>query len=236
MTRIMEGIRVLEVAAWTYVPMAGGVLAEWGADVLKIEHPEDGHQLLLELAATSDVFLTNFLPAARRKLRIDVEDIRAANPNIIYARGSGNGRRGPEAERGGYANRSYWARGGSSDSAFQQSTSSHPPSQPTGAYGDTIGGLAIAGGVAAALFHRQRTGEALTVDSSLLGMGAWAMAFAIAGCAAFGLERFPIPRREQSSNPIVGMYRTADDRFLALVMLQSDRYWPDLMQKVGRPE
>ena len=42
MAGIMSGIRVLEVASWTYVPMAGGVLAEWGADVLKIEHPEGG--------------------------------------------------------------------------------------------------------------------------------------------------------------------------------------------------
>src|SRR3954470_6730065 len=40
--RVMEGVRVLEVAAWTYVPSAGAVLAEWGADVIKIEHPEMG--------------------------------------------------------------------------------------------------------------------------------------------------------------------------------------------------
>ena len=39
---IMSGVRVIELAAWTYVPAAGAVLAEWGADVLKIEHPETG--------------------------------------------------------------------------------------------------------------------------------------------------------------------------------------------------
>ena len=152
MAGIMSGIRVLEVAAWTYVPAAGAVLAEWGADVLKVEHPEtgdpqralitsglvpsgpggvnhmielpnrgkrsvaidlgtdEGHDLLLRLAETSDVFLTNFLPPARRRLRIEVDDLRAVNPDIIYVRGSGQGQRGPEKDRGGYDGCSFWGR------------------------------------------------------------------------------------------------------------------------------
>src|ERR1700688_1087755 len=112
----MRGIRVLEVASWTYVPVAGAVLAEWGADVIKVEHPEtgdpqrglvtsglvplggvahmvelpnrgkrsvaldmktpEGHDLLLRLAATADVFLTKFLPKPPAKRHIDVEEIR----------------------------------------------------------------------------------------------------------------------------------------------------------------
>src|SRR5437016_1032203 len=56
---------------------------------------ESGRALLLELAATSDVFLTSYLPAVRQKLGIDVEDLRAANPNIIYVRGHGWGAKGP---------------------------------------------------------------------------------------------------------------------------------------------
>jgi crotonobetainyl-CoA:carnitine CoA-transferase CaiB-like acyl-CoA transferase len=272
----MSGIRVLEVASWVYVPMAGGVLAEWGADVVKIEHPEggdpqrglissglmpgggavnfavehpnrnkrsvaidigteEGRDVLLKLAETSDVFLTSFLPAARRKLRIDVDDIRAVNPSIIYVRGSGNGQRGPEAERGGYDGCTYWARGGSMDIATPGGVE-YPVGQPGGAYGDTLGGGTIAGGISAALFHRERTGEALTVDCSLLGMGAWATAFSIAMCSAFGIDQFPKGARNQMSNPLVSCYKTSDGRFLMLVMLQSDRYWPELMTKVGRPE
>ena len=272
----MSGIRVLEVASWTYVPMAGGVLAEWGADVLKIEHPEGGdpqrglvssglmpggggvnfaiehpnrgkrsvavdvgteggRDVILKLAATADVFLTSFLPAARRRLRIDVDDIRAVNPSIIYGRGSGHGQRGPEAERGGYDASTFWARGGSMDIATPLG-SAFPVGQPGGAYGDTMGGGTIAGGIAAALFHRERTGEAVIVDCSLLGMGAWATGFSLAMCSAFGLEGFPKGPREASSNPLVGTYRTSDDRFLMLVFLQSDRYWGEFTQVVGRPE
>ena len=57
-----------------------------------------------------DVFLTNKLPRVRKKLKIDVDDIRAHNPNMIYVRGTGNGERGPEADRGGDDGCSFWAR------------------------------------------------------------------------------------------------------------------------------
>lgn len=273
---VMDGIRVLEVATWTYVPMAGGVLAEWGADVIKVEHPEGGdpqrglvssglvpgggkvafmvehpnrgkrsigldltidagRETLLKLAAGSDVFLTNLLPGARARLRIDVDDIRAVNPSIIYARGTANGPAGPESHRGGYDNCTFWARGGSADT-IKTPSMAYPPSQPGGAYGDTMGGLTIAGGIAAALLQRERTGVAATIDCSLLAMGMWATSFTIAGAAAFDRDRLGTADRVDAPNPLVCTYRTADDRFLSLVMLQSDRYWPELMEAVGRSD
>ena len=148
----MEGVRVIEVAAWTFVPAAGGILADWGADVIKIEHPvhgdpqrglatggmlptstvnfiieipnrgkrsvgldlasDTGRELLYELVARADVFLTNFLPDVRRRLRIDVGDLRAVNPRIIYVSGTGQGERGPDADKGSYDSLAYWAREG----------------------------------------------------------------------------------------------------------------------------
>ena len=152
MTRVLEGIRVLDVTQWAFVPSAGAVLADWGATVLKIEHPEqgdpmrglqipglvpaggapanvmwelpnrgkrsigidlaqpEGRDLIHRLAATCDVFLTSFLPSARRRLGIDVDDIRKVNPKIVYARGHGQGSSGPEAEDGGYDSSAFWAR------------------------------------------------------------------------------------------------------------------------------
>ncbi len=272
----MDGIRVVEVASWTYVPIAGAVLAEWGADVIKIEHPESGdpqrglaamglvptgpggvahmmelpnrgkrsvgldlrtdkgRELLLELCATADVFVTNWRPQARRKSRIDVEDIRAVNPNIIYVRGSGQGQRGPEAERGGYDGCTFWGRGGPAD--IISPPGDYPLNQPGPAFGDVIGGLTIAGGISAALFHRERTGEPVVVDNSLLATSMWATGATSLAAGLFGIERMPIPDRTQMPNPIVGMYRTSDDRYLSLVMLESDRYWGDLCQLMGRPE
>jgi len=276
MPGVMDGVRVIEVAAWTYVPMAGGVLAEWGADVIKIEHPEtgdpqrglinsgmfdarssvnfiiehpnrnkrsvgidlgtaEGRDVLLQLVATADVFLTNFRPAARRKLRIDVDDIRAVNPAIIYARGSGNGQRGEEAEGGGYDSATFWSRGGPADGATLGGSEQAVP-MPSGAFGDGLAGLTLAGGIAAALFWRERTGQARVVDNSLLGMGAWAMSFAVAGCAAYGVERMPEWRHETAPNPVLNAYRTADGRFIQLNFMQPDRHLGELLDVIGRPD
>ncbi len=275
MVDIMRGIRVVEVASWTFVPMAGGVMAEWGADVIKVEHPETGdpqrglvtsglvpggkvahmvelpnrgkrsvgldlksdggRQVLLSLVATADVFLTNFLPSARARLGIDTADLRAVNPRLIYAAGSAHGRHGPEAERGGYDNCTFWARSGAADTVSPDSLG-YPVSQPGAAFGDVLGGLTVAGGIAAALYHREHTGEAIDVDVSLLAMGAWAMGASIAGCAAFGLDRLPHTSPAEAPNPLVNTYRTSDGRFLSLVMLESDRFWPELVTALGRPE
>ncbi len=70
---------------------------------------DGGRDLLSRLVATADVFVTNYLPDVRTRLGIDVDDIRAHNPNVIYVRGSGQGARGPEANRGGFDGASFWA-------------------------------------------------------------------------------------------------------------------------------
>jgi crotonobetainyl-CoA:carnitine CoA-transferase CaiB-like acyl-CoA transferase len=273
---IMDGIRIIEVASWTYVPISGAVLAEWGADVIKIEHPEsgdpqrglaamglvpsgpggvahmmelpnrgkrsvgidmrtpEGRELLLKLCETADVFVTNFRPQARRKLRIDVEDVRAVNPKIIYVRGSGQGQRGPDAERGGYDGCTFWGRGGAAD--IMSDPDDYPVAQPGPAFGDVLGGLTIAGGISAALFHRERTGEATIVDNSLLGTAMWATAATSMAAGLFGFSRMPKGDRTKSPNPIVGTYKTSDGRYLSLVMLESDRYWGDIVTRLGAPE
>jgi crotonobetainyl-CoA:carnitine CoA-transferase CaiB-like acyl-CoA transferase len=278
MLRPMEGVRVLEVAQFTFVPAAGAVLADWGADVIKVEHAESGDaqrglsrlmgmpvgggsfaplmehpnrgkrsiglalerpealEVLYDLARTSDVFLTNFLPGARRRLGIELEDIRKVNPDIIYVRGSGFGSQGAEAERGGYDSTAFWARGGSAMGTTPVGFDGLC-SMPAGAYGDSIGGMTIAGGIAGALFARERTGETSVVDVSLLGVGAWASALSVGFALLAG---GPLPRMNAGqtarTNPLVGNYRTADDRWLVLAMLQPGRYWPEFCRHVGRED
>jgi crotonobetainyl-CoA:carnitine CoA-transferase CaiB-like acyl-CoA transferase len=277
----MEGVRVLEVAQFTFVPAAGAVLADWGADVIKIEHAERGdaqrgltkvlgvdavsagssffpimegpnrgkrsvglalekpsvRKVFEDLVRSSDVFLTNFLPGARAKLKIDLEDIRAINPDIIYVRGSGFGIRGPEADKGGYDSTAFWARGGSA-SGVSAPDADRIPRMPAGAYGDSLGGMTIAGGIAAALFKRQATGETSVVDVSLLGVGAWATQFTVNQALMVG---GPLPPREHpkngaATNPLVGGYQTSDGRWLEFAMLQPGRYWPEFCKLAGRPE
>ncbi|BBY21954.1 CaiB/BaiF CoA transferase family protein [Mycobacterium stomatepiae] len=274
----MSGVRVLEVAQWTFVPAAGAVLADWGADVIKIEHPQtgdsqrglrqlghieiagdrnpvmehanrgkrsvaldistpSGHDLLMDIAKSSDVFLTNFLPDARRKLRIDVDDLRAVNPNIVYARGSAYGPLGPDAASGGYDMTGFWSRAAGALGSTPCDLDGVVP-QPGPAYGDSIGGMTIAGGIAAALYERERTGHARVVDISLLGVGVWASGVAINAALVSGepWQTNPAGANVTPNNPLVGFYRTSDGRFLGLSMLQGFRYFGEFCHRVGAAE
>jgi len=277
----MRGVRVLEVAQFTFVPAAGAVLADWGADVIKVEHAERGdaqrglvrvlgletasggssffpimegpnrgkrsvgmaldkpacRPVLEKLVASSDVFLTNYLPGPRKRLGIDVADIRAINPDIIYVRGSGFGQRGPDAEKGGYDSTAFWARGGSA-AGLTSPSSPRSPRMPSGAYGDSMGGMTIAGGIAAALYSRSLTGKPSVVDVSLIGVGAWATQFSVnlALMADGPLPASEPPKHGAATNPLIGAYRTADGRFIELAMLQPGRYWPEFCRLADRPD
>ncbi|ADP81178.1 CaiB/BaiF CoA transferase family protein [Pseudofrankia inefficax] len=276
MTAIMTGVRVLEVAEHTFVPAASALLADWGAEVIKIEHvergdamrglastgtapiaggvhvllehsnrgkrslaldltTEQGLKILYELAATCDIFLTNKLPSVRTKLRIDVEDIRAHNPTIIYARGVGQGERGPDADRGSYDFLAFWGRAGIAAAMMMDDGPGRVPFPPAPGFGDSIGAMTIAGGLMGALFHRERTGHAAIVDVSLMGAGMWSMGQAIALSGQLGIP-WAQPPGGRTGNPLVNSYETSDGRFLSFSCLQVTRYWAELCGLVGRPD
>jgi crotonobetainyl-CoA:carnitine CoA-transferase CaiB-like acyl-CoA transferase len=277
--RPMENVRVLEVAQFSFVPTAGAVLADWGADVVKVEHAVTGDaqrgsrfigqvpvdpefsaviqhanrgkrsiglalehegalEVLYRLVARSDVFLTNFLPAARRRLRIEADDIQGVNPAIIYVRGSAFGNEGPDREKGGYDFTAFWSRAGNAASATP-ATLDEMVHMPGPAWGDSMGGMTIAGGIAAALFARERTGEASVLDVSLLGVGVWAAGLAIDMSLLDG-EPWHAPTTagywSAPKNPISGNYRTRDGRWLVFHMSQLGRYWEEFCTCLGRPE
>jgi crotonobetainyl-CoA:carnitine CoA-transferase CaiB-like acyl-CoA transferase len=274
----MKGVRVLEVAQFTFVPAAGAVLADWGADVIKIEHPvrgdtqrgflnmggvsldpnrhtlmehpnrgkrsvgidvstAQGQQLLYEIAKTADVFLTNYLPSVRRKHKFDVEHIRAANPKIIYARGSAYGDKGPERETGGFDGTAFWSRSGIAHSMTPAELEG-PLTQGIPAFGDSIGGMFIAGGISAALFHRERTGEAVELDVSLLSTAWWASGASIAQ----GMEKGVIARNAMPSsggsakNPLMGNFRTSDGGTINFCMVSPTGLIRDTFEHLGIPE
>ena len=197
----------------------------------------EGREVLYELARRSDVFLTSFLPEARKKFAIDVDDIRAVNHTIIYARGSALGPRGPEANKGGYDMTTFWCRAGAAATVT-------PPDLkgviglPGPAYGDTISGTNLAGGIAAALVKRERTGEPSVVDVSLLSSGAWAMGHTVALTTHLGERLVAPPPGAHGSpvNPLVGLYATADGRYISFVMMQPTKFWADVCQHIDLPE
>jgi crotonobetainyl-CoA:carnitine CoA-transferase CaiB-like acyl-CoA transferase len=269
---MFDGFRVLELGTWVFVPAAATVLADFGADVIKVEHPlrgdpqrglstggvtpnlggvsiameqtnrgkrsvgldvgvPEGREVLYELAARSDVFMTSFLPAARQKLQIDVEHIRAHNPDIIYVRADAVGPKGPEGGKPGYDSAVFFGRGGILDSLNPDGVRLPPPLP---GFGDKTGSMNIAFGVAAALLKRERTGEASVVDVSLLASALWVNSSSIIYSAAIGGDFTRQQRR--NTNPISATYETADGRWIGLTMLESDRWWPDLCRHLGRDD
>ncbi len=277
----MEGVRVLEIAQFTFVPAAGAVLSDWGADVIKVEHAVTGdaqrglvrvmgldalvpgstfypimegpnrgkrsigldlykpeaQEILRELVEQADVFLTNMLPGARIKMGIDVDQIKAINPKIIYVRGTAFGNKGPEREKGGYDSTGFWARSGAAR-ATTWADATELTAMPTGAYGDNAGGMTIAGGVAAALYKRATTGESPVVDVSLLGVGAWSTSFGSNLAMLVGQAPPPpsMPVAGTPGNPLTGAYRTSDGKFIMLTMLQPGAYWPGFCDVFDKPE
>jgi crotonobetainyl-CoA:carnitine CoA-transferase CaiB-like acyl-CoA transferase len=190
-----------------------------------------GREVLYDLASSSDVFMTSFLPIARRNLRIDVDDIRAANPGIIYANADAVGPRGPEAGKPGYDAAVFFGRAGILNSLTR---SGSPLVQPRPGFGDKTASLAIAFGIASALFQRERTGNPSVVDVSLLSSAMWVASSDVVYSAALGSD---FSRQERpATNPVATHYTTADGRWIMLSMLESQRWWGPLCQALGHPE
>jgi crotonobetainyl-CoA:carnitine CoA-transferase CaiB-like acyl-CoA transferase len=192
------------------------------------------YEQLMQLVETADVFVTNFLPAARQRARIDVDDVRLRNQDIIYARGSGHGPRGPEADAGGFDVLSFWYRTGIGDAVA--ALGQPAPPLPSPAFGDVLSGLSLAGGITAALLGRERTGRPTVVDLSLMSVGMWAMQVGLIASGQVDHETMRGPSRQIPGNPLVRQYHTSDERLVALCMLEPDRYWAGLCRLLGRPE
>jgi crotonobetainyl-CoA:carnitine CoA-transferase CaiB-like acyl-CoA transferase len=274
----MRGVRVLEVAQFMYVPAAAAVLADWGAEVIKVEHPvsgdaqrgiqtgptgysvgsfqplmehpnrgkrsiglaldvESGREVLKKLLRQSDVFITNFLPGARERLAIDVDDVRAVNPNVIYVRGSALGVRGPEACNGGYDANAFWSRGGVANGVAPVSFDGIV-GMPSPGFGDLMGSMSLVSGIMAALFERERTGHASVVDVSLLGVAAWVSALAVELSLLKG-EPFVYAATKVGSalfNPLVGNFKTSDGRWINLNTVQPGPHWADFCAVISRED
>ena len=277
MSKVMEGVRVLEVAQFTFVPAAGAILADWGADVIKIEHPvrgdtqrgfvnmggfaldPDRHPLIehpnrgkrsvgIDVSTpggqevcerhrcAAAVLLPNYLPAQRRRNKFDVEHIRAANPTIIYARGSAYGDKGAERDTGGFDGTAFWTRSGVGHALTPEELGGALP-QGIPAFGDSIGGMNIAGGISAALFHRERTGEALEIDVSLLSTAWWAAGASVTqGMETGETMRSLMPGATASVNPFMANYQTSDGGTINLCIVSPTGYIRDTFAHLGLPE
>jgi crotonobetainyl-CoA:carnitine CoA-transferase CaiB-like acyl-CoA transferase len=268
----LEGVAVLELSEFVMGPSAAAILADWGAEVIKIEHPShgdrvrgvlrgnghpdafnfyfeqnnrskrsvgidaakpEGRQLIKRLIERCDVFVTSLSERTRQVWGLTYEDVVAIQPTVVYARTSGQGLRGPDGELPGFDATSYWARSSMGYMVTEPGADQQP--MPAGGFGDMMGGLALAGGVAAALVRSRAQGAPVLVDSALLGVGCWAMYEGLEVVDVLGIDpktQFRVPLR--ASNPLTSPYRTSDGRWIALCLIDPVKFWPGLVRALGR--
>jgi crotonobetainyl-CoA:carnitine CoA-transferase CaiB-like acyl-CoA transferase len=267
----MQGLRVVELAMWVAGPATAGMLADWGAEVVKIEpltgdpmrgffrvtsgadlpvnppfeldnrgkrsvsidiSQPAGAQLVAELAAKADVFVTNVRPKALKSAGLDYSDLKKVNPRLIYGRITGYGEAGRECDRAAYDLGAYWSRAGIA--AALTAPGAQPPYQ-RGGFGDHTAALALTNGILAALLARERSGEGQLVSTSLLRAGTYVLGFDLNTTVRLGIA-FPQPTRTTMPNVLTTCYRTRDERWFWLLGLQADRHWPDLVRAIDKPE
>ncbi len=256
---VFKGVKVVEAATYLAVPAAGAIMASWGAEVIKIEHPETGDPyramrtvgmasgwdianrgkkslaidiktpgglaIMRRLVESADVLLTNLRDSALQRSNLLPADVWAWNPRLIFAGGTAYGRRGPDSDKGGFDGASSWARGGLGYRSTPEGADDM--TQQPGSIGDLVTAVSLAGGIAAALYQREKTGKGITVDTSLYHTGIW--------LASQSIEtRSPMRGNITPLNPLLGTYWTSDDRGVVLCLIQSDKDFPSLCRHLDR--
>ena len=261
----LEGIKVLEVANWVAGPSACAMLADLGAEVTKIEHPETGdpirsidvttqgvvpyagglnsvfellnrgkqsmgvnlndpggQEVVRRLAADSDIMVTNLVPHRQERFRLGFEDIFPLNQRIIYLVLTGYGIEGPDRDRPGFDYAAFWARSGIMGTLGEQD---EPPVQQRPGMGDQTTSLAIAAAVGFGLYERERSGKGQRIDCSLLHTGLWVLGPDVVAALR---EQQAVRRnsRRDAGNPLFNFYQSKDGKWLQLVMIESERFWP----------
>jgi crotonobetainyl-CoA:carnitine CoA-transferase CaiB-like acyl-CoA transferase len=272
---VLNGIKVIEMGHVVAAPAAAAMLADWGAEVYKIEPPygemfrsykrnlgaeitvkydngdvnwvvqllnrnkkgvsvdlktDAGKEIVYKLVQKVDIFLSNYELSALNKLKMDYDTLHEKNPALIYSVLTGYGTKGPDKDERGFDYTAAWARAGTQ---FMVSTSDDPrPPRP--GFMDRVVGTNMVAGILGALLYRIKTGKGQKIEISLYQSGIWCMATDIQGA----LVGHPLGKhiRTKSANPLWNTYRTKDNVWLQLVMLQSDLHWPGFCKAIDRPD
>ncbi|MGH0030257.1 MAG: CaiB/BaiF CoA transferase family protein [Myxococcota bacterium] len=197
---------------------------------LDLKQPE-AREIVYRLAGRSDVFVQNFRKGVAERLGLGYDDLREHNQKLVYANATGYGPEGPDSAEPSFDQLGL-ARSGIMLAAGEPDM---PPLGIAGGIADQMGAVMMAYGVLAALLARDRHGVGQVVDASHLGSMSFLQGLSLSCKLMAG---FPFPRTFRSSAPnaLWNHYRCSDGRWLALGMLQSDRYWADLCKAIGHPE
>jgi crotonobetainyl-CoA:carnitine CoA-transferase CaiB-like acyl-CoA transferase len=270
----LEGIRVVELASYVAAPAAGALLADLGAEVVKIEIPEGeiyryatpsvqgvpdskfpvapqfqmdnrgkrslaldvtkpaAQKAVRKLVDRADIFVTNMLPQRLEKYGLGPASLRAQHPKLICALLTGYGLSGEDANMPAFDYTAFWARTGLMEHMHEPDS---PPAFLRPGLGDRSAALSLVAGVLAALRVRDATGEGQIVDVSLLHIGYFIFGHDTSLALAAGKAPKSHDRRRPTS-ALWNQYRTKDDRWIFLVMIDATRYWAPFCRALGRED
>ena len=265
----LEGIKVVELSTMLAGPMTARLLAEWGADVIKVEsmngdpwrkqygtslspytehanpnfdmqninkrfvafnmRTPEGKEAMMKLLATADVFLTNYRVQALEQMGLTYDQLKDQFPKLVHASVLGYGSEGAEKNRPGYDYTAFCARTG-----FLRdfAPAGGPPIMTVAGVGDHSVAISLAGGIAAALFKRTKTGVGDKVDVSLLQMGTYIFTCGILN----GFNGREYPRdRYNCAHACSNTYQGKDGEWIYLAIVDYRRF-PEFCGCIGHPE
>ncbi|MFC4003575.1 CaiB/BaiF CoA transferase family protein [Prauserella oleivorans] len=244
----LTGLKVVELPGIGPAPHAAMVLADLGADVVRIERPsgsldvsggkpdhvmrgkrsvaanlktDEGRQLVLRLVAKADVLIEGFRPGVAERLGVGPDDCHAVNPRLVYGRMTGWGQDGPLAQRAGH-DINYISLTGVLHAVGRQDEAPVPPLNLVGDFGG--GSMLLLTGVLSALWERERSGEGQVVDAAMVdGASVLAqMVWALRGVGAWSTER--AANLLDGGAPFYDTYVCADGRYVAVGALEPQFY------------
>lgn len=264
-----EGIKVVELSTMLAASMTGRILAEWGADVIKVEsmngdawrkqagttmspctpdanpnfdmqnlnkrfvglnmRTQEGHEAMMKLLEGADILVTNYRVQALEGMGLAYEQLKDRFPRLIHASVLGYGDKGPDKDRPGYDYTAFFSRSGL---MADLPPAGAGPLVPIGGVGDHSVAVALAGGIAAAMFRRERTGEGDKVDVSLLQIGSFIGSTGILN----GFNGRKLPRdRYDCGHAGSNTYQGSDGEWLYLAVIDYRRF-PEFCELIGMPE
>jgi crotonobetainyl-CoA:carnitine CoA-transferase CaiB-like acyl-CoA transferase len=194
---------------------------------------EDGIGALHKLAASADVFVTNFPLPVRDRLKLSPAHLLPLNPRLIYASFTAYGEEGEEAAKTGFDSTAYWARTGLMDQVRAEATTAPARSMP--GMGDHPSATGLYAAIVTALYRREKTGKGGVVKSSLLQNGLWANACAVQ-TRLFGEHVAHRPTREEGANALANHYQTRDGRWFIMAMWNEQRQLRGFLSAIGRED
>jgi alpha-methylacyl-CoA racemase len=254
----LHGLKVIELASIGPGPMCAMLLADLGADVVRVDRLEpsglgvpmgrafdvngrgrrsvaidtrspQGREAVLKLVETADALIEGFRPGVAERLGLGPADCQARNPRLVYGRMTGFGQSGPLAGAAGH-DLNYIALSGALHAIGPAQGAPIPPLNLVGDYGG--GALYLAFGVMAALWECQRSGRGQVVDAAMVDGAASLMSifFGLKAAGAWGAERGA--NLLDGGAPFYATYETADGRWVSVAPLEP-KFFAEFAQRIG---